>query len=234
MANEPFFQTAPSPTHACYPYGYTHIDPIGTTRMAELRALVRHALDRPLNWRRHTFGCLQAYLVEDDDPEVRIHIWHPALVKVDPLNDGGRIHDHRFELSSTVLAGSVGHEEVDAWPVDRFILQTDPKQLYTEWTVQHARAGSAPLTQTGRVMRTSHRASVIQAGSTYSFPALQFHRSFVPEPAVTLVSKIGQRPERARLLFPVGYEPSFGVGPVDDDTLRDYLNVARSLLSTRL
>lgn len=55
-----------------------------------LRAAVRAAFPS-LSWRHHGIGVLQAYLVEDADPEVRVHVWHPSLVKPGRNTNANRV-----------------------------------------------------------------------------------------------------------------------------------------------
>lgn len=204
-----------------HPYLNTWINSVSPHSLDELRALVTRLLPT-LSWRHHAIGALQGYVIEDRDPEVRVHIWHQDLVRVDLELDGGRPHDHRFDLRSTVLAGSIGHEELHV--AEAFDGE------FAEYTVQHARKGEAPLQPTGRKLNASRISGVIRAGNAYTFPARIYHRSFVPEPAVTLVSKYGQTSSPARVLFPDGRNPVFGVHPFDPLEAQKYVTIAQCLL----
>src|ERR1700677_2575457 len=62
-----------------------------------------------LKWRHHGIGVLQAYISEETEPEVRMHIWSPELLKPG-ITASGDVHDHRFDMVSHVLIGAVGHE----------------------------------------------------------------------------------------------------------------------------
>jgi hypothetical protein len=203
-------------------YGSTHVERLEAGTLAELRALVARTLPT-LTWRHHAIGALQGYVAEDCEPEVRVHIWHPDLVRVDPDRDAGRPHDHRFDLKSTVLVGSIGHEELH--------VEEDPAGDLLEYTVQHARKGPAPLAATGRRLRARRVSGTIEAGYAYWFDARQYHRSFVPGPAVTLVTKFDQKSDPARVLFPVGVEPVFGVHPFDPREAERY--VAEAIASLK-
>lgn len=206
-------------------YLSTVIEPVDPARLAELRALARAALATPLKWRQHAVGMLQAYLVEDADPEIRVHIWHPDLVRTDLAVDGGRPHDHRFVMRSTVIDGVVGHDELHVTPV-----ADGEAAPWVEYTVRHARAGAAPLVATGRRLRADVVAGTIEAGHTYEFRAGEFHHSTVAGLAVTVVSKFAQRAEPARVLFRAGCEPAFGVSAVDADVVARYVDLAREAL----
>ena len=62
---------------------------------------VKHG-DRPLRWRHHGLGMLQAELSES----LRVHVWHPSLVS--PGMVWPRcVHDHRFDIGSVVVVGAV-------------------------------------------------------------------------------------------------------------------------------
>lgn len=208
-------------------YDLTRVRRVAPTRLAELRALAFKALAGPLDWRHHALGVLQAYLVEGERNEVRIHVWHPDLVRTNIAIDGGRPHDHRFNLRSTVLVGSVDHEEliVEHLPRDRAEMPE-----WIEYTVQHARKGAAPLAPTGRALRAHSNAGTIAAGHVYEFPAGAFHRSRIREPAVTLVTKLEQRAAPARVLFPPGCDPVFGVTSVEPNVVERFVGAARTAL----
>lgn len=198
-------------------YRYTLMSQLDEQALSELRALVSRSLPT-LTWRHRAIGALQGYVAEDREPEVRVHIWHPQLVLVDTDRDGGRPHDHRFTLRSTVLAGAIGHEEL--------IVEEHERGAFDEYEVQHARLGAAPLKPTGRRLHARTLSAVIPAGQTYTFPARRFHRSFVVGPAVTLVSKNRQTEDPARVLFPVGCEPVFGVHPIEASVAKRYVDDA--------
>lgn len=204
----------------------TDYEEISRFHLVELRSLAAAALRGPLAWRHHAIGVLQAYLSEGDLQEVRIHIWHPDLVGRDVAAHGGRVHDHRFRLVSTVLAGSIGHEELSE--------RGAADGGWAEFTVQHARAGAAPLRKTGdKLHLESVERREVPAGVRYDFPARRFHRSFVVEPAVTLVTKLATEEVPARVLFPVGVTPTFGVTTVDADEARPYVDIAIRALTRR-
>jgi len=172
-----------------------------------LRAAVLSALPT-LSWRHHGIGVLQAYLVEHVEPEVRVHIWHPALLKTG-MDASGDVHDHRFSMYSHVLVGTVAHEE---W-------LTTPKAdgPYTTMLLTHARAAAdsayhGPTMPTGERFDATVNLMFIEAGSIYSYPARCFHRSPVIGLAVTVVEKHHQRSEAARLLHPVHIPPVMAFG----------------------
>lgn len=174
---------------------------------ASLVALAR-ALLPSLSWRHHGIGVLQGYVCEGDAPEVRLHIWHPELVKPG-MNDSGAIHDHRFGLVSHVLSGGIAHEECFA--------EEDELGDHAMLRLTHARAAAdskfhgptEPLPGRFRVRRNT---MIIHAGSSYSFPAGHFHKTTPLGLAVTCVEKHEQKPVSARLLFPIARTPVMAFG----------------------
>jgi len=155
-----------------------------------------------LVWRHNGIGCLQAYIKEGETDEARVHIWHPSL-RTEGIENSGLIHDHRFDLTSQILVGTIAQYEYD--------LFEDEFGVYQTHTVVHAREAMASSESfDGKVtaLPTRYHANIhsipIDAGSTYTFPKRLFHKSNVKGLAVTLVTKSKQDPEPARILAPYG------------------------------
>lgn len=198
-----------------------------------MRALVLSVLDR-IEFRHHGIGVLQGYIAENCEPEIRVHIWSRKLLKPG-MDLSGDVHDHRFDMVSHVLSGSILHEEL--------IETEDPAGDHTMMALTHARAAAdtdyhGPTIQLGgrySVERKRHR---INEGWSYRFPALKFHHSPFPgdpedidEVAVTVIEKWQQREAQARLLYPIDREPvmAFGHTP-DPEIIRSVISVARERL----
>lgn len=150
-----------------------------------MRALAL-ALFPSMQWRHHGIGVLQGYVCENVEPEVRLHVWAPELVKPG-MDESGDIHDHRFDMVSHVLVGTVGHEEI--FPHE------DADGAWAMLKLTHARAAKETAfhgpteTLIGR-FNASRTSMVIPAGQSYRFPRGKFHRSPVlPGVAVTCVEK---------------------------------------------
>jgi len=159
-------------------------------------------------WRHHGIGVLQGYVLENTDPEMRLHIWDPELVKRGIVGNGD-VHDHRFDMISHVLAGKVLHEE--------WIVCEDDEGEYASTLLTHARAAAdtkfhGPTTTTEDRFSAVQNMYAIEAGWLYKFRAKTFHRSPVGETSVTLVEKHNQRSEAARILHPrdLPFIPAFG------------------------
>lgn len=173
-------------------YARTNLFNVPEYRRHELAVAVARAMPS-LQWRHHaTVGALQAYLTERD-PEVRVHIWHPSLLREGAENEG-QIHDHRFDLRSTVLFGKIRHEE--------FHLTDDIEGDYRKYTVINARQGriDQPDLMAG-MFKAEIRTGEIEAGWTYTFPQGEFHRTVAcSDLAVSLVTKENQQERKAVLL----------------------------------
>lgn len=194
---------------------------IGAMRMMARRLIPQ------LSWRHHGIGVLQGYVVEDASPEVRIHIWSPKLIKPG-MTKSGDVHDHRFSMTSHVLAGSIGHEE---W------LPTANENggfMMTELT--HARAAAdtkfhGPIRSLPGRFDVTRNNMFVHSGFSYTFPSLRFHRSPVVGLAITCVEKHMQMVTPARLLHPVDCEPVMAFGHDMDETLcAELVNQAREML----
>lgn len=195
-----------------------------------MKALVLASLDQ-VDFRHHGIGVLQGYVLENCEPEVRIHIWSRKLLKPG-MEESGDIHDHRFDMVSHVLCGSVEHEE---------LLETaDPNGDHTMMALTHARAAAdtqyhGPTTPIKGLYSVERQRFTIHAGWSYTFKAQQFHHSPLPKDlehvAVTCVEKWQQREAQARLLYPTAKEPvmAFGHKP-DKATIAEVVAAAKKLL----
>lgn len=183
-----------------------------------MRALVLPLLGK-IEFRHHGIGVLQGYVRENMEPEVRIHLWCRRLLKPG-MDLSGDIHDHRFDMVSHVLAGSVLHEELIETP--------DPADTYAMMALTHARAAAdtgyhGPTTPLGGRYAVERKLYRITEGWSYRFPAQKFHHSPFPEDledfnlvTVTCVEKWRQVDSQARLLYPADKEPVMAFGHVPD------------------
>lgn len=150
-----------------------------------------------LDWRHHGIGVLQAYLSERNGVERRVHIWHPDLV-VPGIEVSGCVHDHRFDLASVVLVGSLLHRV--------YALRPNPEGDYETLNLVNARASNEATgsfhtepTLTGERFDAYVYAYSIGAGHGYTFDRHAFHSSTSTELTVTVVEKRNQEGS-ARLL----------------------------------
>ena len=201
-----------------------------------MRALTLSVIDR-IEFRHHGIGVLQGYVRENCEPEIRIHIWSPKLLKPG-MDVSGDCHDHRFDMVSHVLIGQVVHE---SW-VPTETEDGDHEMM----ALTHARAAAdtayhGPTTPLPGRFTVARQEFVVRAGTSYTFPAKRFHRSPLTDPymvgvpselAVTCVEKHFQRVEPARLLYPSSHPPvmAFGHTP-DPELVRSIIAEAKEKLS---
>lgn len=94
--------------------------------------LVQNEIGRIRNWRHHGLGMLQGEI----DDLTRVHIWDPSLRTI-PFEGYRDVHDHRFDLYSTILIGEIedvryhvvaafeGEGDTDAWEIKHAKIQKD-------------------------------------------------------------------------------------------------------------
>lgn len=179
-------------------------------------------------WRHHGIGVLQAYVREGTDTEVRMHVWHPDLVRPG-IRESGAIHDHRFDLVSHVVAGKLRERVFETRP--------DPDGEWEAWSVENARSAGAEKGFDGECLPTGSRFSARaherehHAGDRYTLARQVFHETIVDsELAVTLCvmrTKVGQ----ARLLVRHGEQPVHAFGaPASEAVIERVLREARQEL----
>jgi hypothetical protein len=178
--------------------GHTVVGEIDAATLRLLRSFVSDEI-RHLQWRHSGLGMLQAYVLEGGQEEVRVHIWHPSL-KLDGIDEAGMGHDHRFDMTSWVLAGQLTHSEIET--------SRDPKGRWKIYEVVNARKA---LRETGSragklrliedAVELKRQATTISAGDTYFFPKRTFHETRPDSPIViTIALKTNQDESPARVL----------------------------------
>jgi hypothetical protein len=155
-----------------------------------------------LSWRHSGFGALQAYIHEGEDHELRLHIWHPTLVKPG-ITESGLCHDHRFNMCSSVLVGSIIQTE--------FRLEADMNGGWETYTVLHAReamnrGGSyhQDPVSTGERFHRYPQTVKLYAGMGYTFNKFHFHETHITDLTITLMEKLDQEEVNARIMIPYG------------------------------
>lgn len=190
----------------------------------ELRVLAYNLLAAGnLEWRHHGIGLLQAYMSGDWNQEVRLHIWHPDL-KIPGMEKSGGLHNHRFTLVSTVLAGRIHHREYEFTP--------DPNGEWRMWTVLNARAGSEPPKPASELRYAgSSSDNWIYEGTTYEFDRGCFHETSVAALSVTLVTKKWQAQKRAIIVSPHDMTPVHAFDPNRElPDMKKYVSMAKEAL----
>lgn len=209
-------------------YTRVHANPAA----AVMRALALRCMPGA-EWRHHGIGVLQGYVREHTEPEVRIHVWSRRLLKPG-MDISGDVHDHRFDMVSHVLCGTVGHEVL-------LPTRDDAAGSHRMMRLTHARAAAdnryhGPTEELEGAYVVQRCATVIEAGESYTFPAGMFHRSplsgGLDDIAVTVVEKHRQRDDvQARILYPAAHPPVMAFGHfVDQGAVREVINRAISAL----
>jgi hypothetical protein len=160
------------------------------------------ALWPSLQWRHAGFGALQAYIREGEANELRVHLWHPSLIKAG-IEESGLCHDHRFQMRSCVLAGMIVQTE--------FLLNPNKDGGWETLRVLHAREAMArggsfhhdPM-PTGDYFDRLPIVYEVGAGRGYTFAKFAFHETRAQGVTLTLVEKSGQEDVHARILAPRG------------------------------
>ncbi len=157
-------------------------------------------------WRWHGLGMLQREISES----TRVHVWHPALVKV-PMGFR-RVHDHRFDLTSLVLVGELVDKAYAVVLVDE---ATDANTH--AWSIVHAKiqrgTGEKPSTHPtgpgddpdveyiGKVFAKCTGDRIRLPGEVYRVARGDFHESDPRTLAITIVSRENfDRLRQARVL----------------------------------
>lgn len=200
-------------------------------RDATMRLLARAYLDMlpETAFRHHGIGVLQAYIRENVEPEMRIHVWHPDLVRPG-IMESGAIHDHRFDLESTIVLGTLSERWFGEVQEDEF------RGPWRIWSVENARSAGAAKNFDGKCEAISGRVrlnvanAVYRVGETYTHARGIFHMTIPSELAVT-VCVMKRKSGQARLLVPWDKEPVHAFGkPCSPETRKRILNLAREAL----
>lgn len=196
---------------------YTRVTTPDPTDLYHARLLVLSWMCR-LPWRHHGAGMIQAYIT----PSLRIHVWHPDFV-LPGMVDSGAIHDHRFDLQSTVVFGSLVNREYSFESYSEWAEGTAlvcPRQLYEIYEVECATSGKTddPVKVSDRPRPVFYREVSVLEGQRYTFPKRAFHMSRPQGDGyvITLVRKFNQEKVRARLLAPQGTRPVHAFKPVEN------------------
>jgi len=167
-----------------------------TQNLTAMRTLVSRVLPT-LQWRHHGIGALQAYVSET----VRIHVWHDTLV-LPGMRESGAIHDHRFDLESTVLVGALTNREYS-----EDLSHGIPLGEFDMYEVLKSKDRIAELRKVATRRFISVRETELTEGCTYTYPKRRFHESIHRGTTVTLVTKSNQEDFPPRILAPAGTKP---------------------------
>lgn len=156
----------------------------------------------------HPNGFLQLDLSGNRD--LRLHIFHNAIPRQTQRTS---IHDHIFDMRSTVLLGNLTDlsYEVVADP-------DGPYEVHQARAIQCEETNLFPIGQRVRLDEADRRH--VKRGEVYELPAFTFHDSR-PDPdgfVVTVMRKTKQRVGTAKVLVPHGVEPDNEFSRLEHDT----------------
>lgn len=199
---------------------------------AALRRMIAERFDS-LQWRHHGIGALQAYISEDTNPEIRVHVFHPKLVRPG-ITESGSFHDHRFDLHSTILVGKLKDTQVRLIPAGGAITL----KRWEIWNVENARSAGQAANYDGKCEPAGDgqywadmESRIHEAGSTYTVKRGTFHESSPMGLCVT-VCELRDKRGQARLLVPSDAPPvhAFGESHVTPEQQKLILNTAHATL----
>jgi hypothetical protein len=210
--------------------------------------VVKHG-ERPLRWRHHGLGMLQAELSES----LRVHVWHPSLVS--PAMAWPRcVHDHRFDIDSVVVVGAVRDvrpdmrrhpKEFSALP-DLRSDGTVPHPtghwgLAKVYEIEHAKNQDRMVAENGDtaavhakflgdvILTRAYADHDYSAGTRYRIPRRVFHTTETDGLAVTVVHRYDFDDRLARVLCAPNSDVSAVSGIVRDDSA-EYHGLVESVL----
>lgn len=182
---------------------------------------------RDLHWRHHGLGMLQAEFSDT----LRIHIWHPKLVS-EGMAWPRCVHDHRFDLTSTVVLGEIIDvpcyvREVPE-PFSVSISSRDATWVNI-YEIEHAKNQDRMVEAKGCSTATSAkkltRAYVEETGAEHHFEGEEYHlerRTFhttrVKELAITVVHRSNFDSRLARVLCALDKDVTAVSGIVRDES----------------
>lgn len=158
-----------------------------------------------LQWRHHGTGMMQAYL--PNTREYRVHVWHRSLL-VPGMTAGGAWHDHRSDLESDILLGSITNSWLD--------VEVNEEGKHDAWQVVGASDPRATFVRGRRVLLRKGDTDRFEAGGSYSIPKGDFHWSRLePDDAELTVTTVRLQNKdlalAANILCPVGHEPQHAI-----------------------
>ncbi len=171
------------------------------------RLAVQTLTSKTVHWRHHGIGLIQAYL----SPSHRLHVWSEDLL-IPGMTESGAMHDHRFDLHSTVLAGSLHNNLIS--------LDDDGGSPLDMWEIPRASKGTTEeMRRVGGVRAHIMPLQILTPGHTHSIERGEFHwaRPVSGSVGVTSVIAMDKRDTSARLLCPSGKPPVHAFDFESDD-----------------
>lgn len=167
--------------------------------MGILRAMIAALKTQDVKPRLHPNGFVQL----DLSTTKRLHVWHPQVVRLQKTHHP--VHDHMFDMRSTVLRGCLRNFVYELVPGTTHNIYR-AKAVGNSETVLQFQAGPWAL----RTVRMDD----IEPGEIYRLRFAELHDSAAHGITVTIMEKVKQYKYSPRVAVPVGVLP-------DNDFRRD-------------
>lgn len=134
----------------------------------------------------------------------RLHIWNPPGIELPHQETVNEIHDHVFDMKSTVVKGLLVQCLYD------FMDATEESgKTHELYRAVYSKSSDSRLEPTGRIGWLHLREQFgVRAGFTYTQRAFTFHDTQTPEGlVVTVMEKMVVRDGDAHVLCPIGVPP---------------------------
>lgn len=146
----------------------TQVEEVDVSKDLELAIT---AIQDSMGWRSHGIGVIQKYMGDR-----RVHVWHQDSVKI---HLEGGIHNHRYDLTSTVVAGALKQEE--------WFPTLNEHGFWRRWI--HNNESKVPV-PTDEYFDLDPWSMVITTGHRYLYPRTGYHRTVpISEIAITVVDR---------------------------------------------
>jgi hypothetical protein len=208
---------------------------------ASLRKTLPHELRQlPEGPRFHGNGFVQLYLRDAGDHAIRLHVFSEALPPL--ANHNAMIHDHTFDMYSTVLIGGICHMTYTASP--RPMKDRSHTHDLFELGKQEGELKTRPKGDGSPVALKETGVYLMQEGCEYKFARGELHQTQLQAGytmAATLMKKVRQSddPPFPFVVAPKGERPMDAFGPhappveamwAEIETALDFINLSGLLM----
>jgi hypothetical protein len=132
----------------------------------------------------------------------RLHIWNPPGVTLPHQDTVNEIHDHVFDMLSTVMIGALEQQLYE------FVPGRDDGDIYERYTAVYQKGADSRLQPTGeRGVLELVESLTVKAGQSYTQPAFTLHDSLACELVVTIMEKTEIHEGDATVICPVDQPP---------------------------
>jgi hypothetical protein len=189
-----------------------------TPTKAEVRAMYEQALRSSDggNPRVHPNGFIQLDLETPVEAATghsgasrRLHVWNPPGLDLPSQARRSPIHDHVFDMESTVIVGQLRQIVYDASLAPVVFRESGPCWTHEVCLANYSQASKSTLEPTGVfITAISDPSYAVYERETYTQAACTFHDTLVHGPCLTIMTKTKVYEGRpARVLIELGQKP---------------------------